>query len=751
MIKVRYQVRFNQDWLFTPSMADASVPDAEFEAVTLPHTNKLLPFHYFDADDYSFISTYRKHFVLPEPPAGRQVYLDFDGAMLASTVVVNGHAFPEYRGGYTPFSFDITDYILEDGLNLVTVYLDSRERQDIPPFGNVVDYMTFGGIYRDVYLRMVTPCHIERVFIRPENVLALPRLTIDVAVRNQSDTSLSATLTATVRAMDGGVLGMLDTDFDVNGQTATTVSQHSESLSGVKLWTLDAPHLYDAHFELYIEGQLVDTYNQRFGFREAFFCDDGHFYLNGEPVYLFGLNRHQTYPYIGAAAPERLQRKDADIIKYELACNVVRTSHYPQSPHFLDRCDEIGLLVFEEIPGWQHIGDADWQALILRDVRAMIERDRNHPAIILWGVRVNESPDHDAFYTQTNALAHQIDPTRQTGGVRYFHESNFLEDVFTFNDFSNSIQEPEHVPYLVTEFNGHMFPTKIWDHEERLIEHALRHARVHQRGMSTGGVSGTIAWCAFDYNTHHQFGSGDRICYHGVMDIFRIPKWAGDFYASQVSPAVNVVLQPATIWAMGERDASRIDPLIVFSNCDEIEVFVGKHEYGRHKPNHRDFPTLAHPPFMIPMATGNLTWGADLPNLKIVGYVGGEQVAVREIDARGLPQKLVLSIDDPQLAADGADMTRAVIKLTDRFGNRIPFAANIITVELDGHADLIGPTQLTIMGGQTAVYIKAQHVSGITTLTVKTPGVEPASCTVQLIAAAASAAPEALRNTSDAL
>lgn len=751
MIEVRYLSRFNQDWLFTPSKADASAPDTEFEAVTLPHTNKLLPHHYFDAEEYSFVSTYRKYFLLPEPPAGRRVYLDFDGAMLASTVVVNGHTFPEYRGGYTPFSFDITDYIHEDAPNRVTVYVDSRERPDIPPFGNVVDYMTFGGIYRDVHLRMVAPCHVERVFVRPENVLTTPLLTVDVEVASQGSTALAAVLLVTVTAPDSSPLATLKTDFNIGAQPTTTVRLHSDSLSGVKLWTLDVPNLYDAHFELYVEGQLVDTYSQRFGFREACFNDDGHFYLNGEPVYLFGLNRHQTYPYIGAAAPERLQRKDADIIKYELACNVVRTSHYPQSPHFLDRCDEIGLLVFEEIPGWQHIGDADWQTLILRDVRAMIERDRNRPAIILWGVRVNESTDHDAFYTQTNALAHQLDPTRQTGGARYFPESNFLEDVFTFNDFSNSIQEPEHVPYLVTEFNGHMFPTKIWDHEERLIEHALRHARVHQRGMSMGGVSGTIAWCAFDYNTHHQFGSGDRICYHGVMDIFRIPKWAGDFYASQVSPAVKVILQPATIWAMGERDASRIDPLIVFSNCDEIEVFVGQHAYGRHKPNRHDFPTLSHPPFMISMGTGNLTWGADLPNLKIVGYVGSEQVAAREVDARGLPQKLVLSIDDPQLAADGADMTRAVIKLTDRFGNRIPFATNIITVELDGPADLIGPNQLTIMGGQTAVYLKARHVAGVATLTIKTAGVEPASCTVQLIAPSASAAPEALRNTSNAL
>ncbi len=175
----------------------------------------------------------------------------------------------------------------------------------------------------------------------------------------------------------------------------------------------------------------------------------------------------------------RLQQLDAEILKYELGCNVVRTSHYPQSPQFLDRCDEIGLLVFEEIAGWQHIGDEAWQDLIVQELQAMIVRDRNHPLLILWGVRINESPDHDDLYTRTNAIAHKLDPTRQTGGVRNHFESKLLEDVFTINDFTEDIQTPLARPHLITEFGGHMFPTKAWDPEERRVEHALKHARKH--------------------------------------------------------------------------------------------------------------------------------------------------------------------------------------------------------------------------------------------------------------------------------
>lgn len=731
---MRFQQPFNQNWLFLPLQVDDGVADTEFERVTLPHTNKLLPRHYFDASEYAFISTYRKHFKLPQPVNGRRVYLDFEGAMIASTVSINGHTFPEYRGGYTPFSFDITDYLNEDGDNTVTVHLDSTERPDIPPFGYVVDYLTFGGIYREVSLRYVHACHIKNVFIRPEDVLSAPKIVADVALHNQSASSVRGVVVATVFDADNNKIATLEQEFSLDGQNELTLTLESDKLDKITLWDIDNPYQYMMQFEVMIDGAGVDHYEQRFGFRHARFEQDGHFYLNGKPVYLFGLNRHQTFPFIGAAAPARLQKRDADIVKYELGCNLVRTSHYPQSRHFLDRCDEIGLLVFEEIPGWQHIGDEAWQLLSIRDVRAMIERDRNRPSIILWGVRINESLDDDAFYTKTNHLARELDPTRQTGGVRYFQHSNFLEDVFTFNDFSNDIQEPYQTPHMVTEFNGHMFPTKVWDQEERLVEHALRHARIHDRGMGMGGVSGTIAWCAFDYNTHQQFGSGDRICYHGVMDMFRINKWAGEFYASQISPEERIVLHPATIWAMGERNASVIDPLVIFSNCEEVEVFVGDNRIGRYSASRNEFPSLPYPPFLVQMGTSNLSWGSQFPNLKVIGYINDQPVIEREIDATGLPDQLYLELDDTEIIADGADMTRAVIKLTDQFGNRIPYANIIARLDVEGPVEFIGENPVGLMGGQVAVYLKAKHEAGTATITLKADGFEPVSRILTLIA-----------------
>jgi beta-galactosidase len=727
---LRSILSFNDNWLFCPREVDASTSDQEFVSVTLPHTTNILPHHNFDVSDYAFISTYRKRFRLSEPLAGRRAYIDFDGAMIASTVSINGHTFEEYRGGFTPFSFDLTDHLDESGENLLTVRLDSTERQDIPPFGNVVDYLTFSGIYRDVRLRLVEPCHITDVFVRPLDVLSgAPRVEIDVTVKNQGTQpaafNLRARLNETERQIEP-----VQVEIDPGKEQVTTLKL--DSPGEVELWSLHNPALYHMRVELHDGSDLVDAVQERFGFRAAEFRKDGGFYLNGERVKLFGLNRHQTYPYIGAAAPARLQRRDADIMRYELGCNIARTSHYPQSPHFLDRCDEIGLLVFEEIPGWQHIGDDDWKSLSLRDVRSMIERDRNHPSIILWGVRINESWDDEAFYDDTNTLARQLDPTRQTGGVRFFIDSQFIEDVFTYNDFSNTIIEPKHLPHLVTEFSGHMYPTKTFDQEERVMEHALRHARIQNQQMGMDNVSGAIGWCAFDYNTHREFGSGDRICYHGVMDIFRLPKWAAYVYRSQLSPSEQIVLQAATLWTMGDRSEGGNDPLVIFSNCDEVEVFVGDEREGRYQPDRENFPHLPHPPYYIKMP--NLFWGNKFKNLKVVGYVDGQAVAEQHIDAGGLPTELILELDDDTIQADGADMTRLAFKIVDRFGNRLPYVNQVITFEIEGEplVELIGENPFALIGGQAALYVKAGHTPGKTIIRAQTPRLEPVSVTVNL-------------------
>jgi beta-galactosidase len=452
--------------------------------------------------------------------------------------------------------------------------------------------------------------------------------------------------------------------------------------------------------------------------------------LNGEPVKLRGLNRHQTFPYVGGAMPARVQRRDAWILRRELHCNIVRTSHYPQSPAFLDACDELGLLVLEEIPGWQHIGDKAWQDIAVRNVGEMIRRDWNHPSIVLWGVRINESQDNHDFYTRTNALAHSLDDARQTGGIRYIRNSELLEDVFTINDFGFPLQTPNHPLYMNTEFNGHMFSTKRFDNVERVAEHVLRHARVHDQLASDDRYSGGTGWCAFDYNTHKNFGSGDHICYHGVSDIFRIPKPAAYFYASQCDPEEQVVLEAGFFWSQGDRsEAGGPRRVPILSNCDHLKIYLAgelKQELG---PDRRTYAHLKYPPFM--MNLGNLPlnpWG----DLKIEGYIGSKLAKTLVLSGSGKDADFKIIPDDKELAGDGRDATRVVLMVTDEYGNIRPFATAAISFSLAGPGELIGENPLVLAGGAAAVWVKAKEAAGEVNLTATHSGLGSRSIAIRV-------------------
>ncbi len=722
------------DWLFLAT-DDVSAQEPEcaedrFTLVSLPHTTVELPYHNFHEDEYTMVTWYRRHFKVPAGAAGGLVWVDFEGVMLAATVFVNGkQAGPEHKGGYTPFSFDITDLVDLDGDNVLSVRVDSSERQDIPPFGGVVDYLTFGGIYRDVHLRVVDPYFIEHVFARPGDVLSeRKKLDVTVHVDNASDMGKTVNVKATLKDAKGATVRSANTTVTLVPRGKSTCELSMVSLTGIKVWDLDNPTLYT----LKVQIEDDDAVSTRVGFRNAEFREDGAFYLNDQPMKLRGLNRHQTYAYIGQAGPARLQRRDAEILKFDLACNIVRTSHYPQSIHFLDRCDEIGLLVLEEIPGWQHIGDEAWKQISLRDVRVMIERDRNRPSVILWGVRINESRDDEDFYTATNALAHQLDPTRPTGGIRCFPESKLLEDVYTMNDFGYTLSTElanKHARYMNTEFNGHMFPTKTFDQEERVKEHVLRYANIYNQiyGMKSAGG---IGWCAFDYNTHAVFGSGDRICYHGVTDIFREPKFAASFYASHHDPAKKIVMDIAGYWKQGDKSGGGADPLLVLSNCDEIEVFVGDDSRGKFGPARDKYPNLPRPPFIVDKLGS--TWGGDWKPLRVVGYLNGAAVIEKQIDNDGIPARLQMGADDETLMADGSDMTRVWLRITDRFGNILPFAMQPVTLKLRGPGTLVGENPFSMPGGRGAVYVRAGRKPGKLTITATTPRLEGQNVTVRV-------------------
>lgn len=763
-------------------MLKKSYDDKEFSTVDIPHINKEIPYNYFDEKMYQFVSCYRKSFKLPADfhKNGKRVLLHFEGAANYAVVCVNGKKAGEHKGGYTPFVFDVTELISKDE-NVIAVMLDSTERNEIPPFGNMVDYLVYGGIYREVWIEAVDETRIDNVFVRTPDVLGAKKLMkIDVTFSSHVKGDLSLELT------------------DANGEVVAKKTCAADGkiirihwkVGNVKLWELDSPNLYFLKVKF-----AGDEVTERFGFRIAEFTRSG-FYLNGNHIKLMGLNRHQSYPYVGNAMPASAQEADAELLKYKLGCNLVRTAHYPDSIHFLDKCDEIGLLVFTEMPSWQFLGEGEWRENCLANIKGMVERDRNHPSVILWGVRVNEGQDCDEFYTETNALAHSLDDSRQTGGVRNFPRSHLLENVYTYNDFSHSggkiaLLPPwlvcGNAPYLVTENNGHMFPTKMFDRESLRTEHALRHTRVQDKSYGNDRISGAIGWCMADYNTHKDFGSGDRICYHGVTDMFRVPKLAASVFASQQDD--GVVMESSSSMDIGDYPGGIIGLTYIFTNCDYIKVFKNGKYTSTVFPEDSKFKNLPHPPVspvdflgdalekdegldkitakylkkalvaagqygyimppqhyieiaiaflhgrfkiqqMVDLVTKYFAnWGNEQVTYSFEGYKDNMLVktitrtAVKSTDFTAIPDKTTLTEDVTY------DVTRIELVAHDQNGNRLPYCNESLSVKIDGPAKVIGPESFSLIGGVRAFWVRTTGKSGKVNITVssETMGTETVS------------------------
>ncbi|MEQ9635364.1 MAG: glycoside hydrolase family 2 TIM barrel-domain containing protein [Devosia marina] len=715
---MRPLIDFNSGWLFEGK-----------DSVRLPHNAVELPFSYFDEKAYQRIFTYEKRFTADPAWQSREVSVVFDGAMANARVSLNGEEIAAHKDGYTPFEARLTGKLL-DGENVLTVTIDGSENPEIPPFGGQIDYLTYAGLYREAWLRVTSGIFVGNGKVETPYALAAQksvRARIDLA--NPQNLPLSGTLLATLSDAAGRTLAT--TDAAIAGPM---VNLAFDGLTDIELWDIDNPALYTLAVTIdTASGQ--DEAKFRFGFRTAEFTPEG-FKLNGKALKLRGLNRHQSFPYVGYALGKSAQERDAEILKRELKLNMVRTSHYPQSHYFLDRCDELGLLVFEEIPGWQHIGGESWKDESVENVRRMITRDWNHPSIVIWGVRINESQDDHEFYLRTNALAHELDSTRQTGGVRYITDSELLEDVYTMNDFILGQEEwggnrprtplrPQQevtgldrvVPYMITEYGGHMHPTKSWDQEQRQAEHVLRHLEVLNAAYGDPQIAGCIGWCAFDYNTHKDFGSGDRICHHGVMDMFREPKFAAYAYISQCDPTDEVILKPVTFWARGERNIGGVLPLMILTNCDEVELRYGNNPPKRFRPDRDAFPHLPHAPVIVKRE--QLTdeelglWGMSWEDATITGFIDGKPARTVDFVSDPVAHALEVAPDATEIGADG-DTTRVMVRALDQSGRTLPFFPEPVSITVSGAAERLGPGLVPLRAGSTGFWLRSTGPGPIT-------------------------------------
>ncbi|MVT00716.1 glycoside hydrolase family 2 protein [Devosia marina] len=715
---MRPLIDFNSGWLFEGT-----------DSVRLPHNAVELPFSYFDEKTYQRIFTYEKRFTANPAWQGSEVAVVFDGAMANARVSLNGEEIAAHKDGYTPFEARLTGKLL-DGENELTVTIDGSENPEIPPFGGQIDYLTYAGLYREAWLRVTSGIFVGNGKVETPYALAAQKsVRARIELANPQNLPLSGTLLATLSDAAGRTLAT--TDAAIAGPM---VDLAFDGLTNIELWDIDNPALYTLAVTIdTASGQ--DEAKIRFGFRTAEFTPEG-FKLNGKALKLRGLNRHQSFPYVGYALGKSAQERDAEILKRELKLNMVRTSHYPQSHYFLDRCDELGLLVFEEIPGWQHIGGESWKDESVENVRRMITRDWNHPSIVIWGVRINESQDDHEFYLRTNALAHELDSTRQTGGVRYITDSELLEDVYTMNDFILGQEEwggnrprtplrPQQevtgldrvVPYMITEYGGHMHPTKSWDQEQRQAEHVLRHLEVLNAAYGDPQIAGCIGWCAFDYNTHKDFGSGDRICHHGVMDMFREPKFAAYAYISQCDPSDEVILKPVTFWARGERNIGGVLPLMILTNCDEVELRYGNNPPKRFRPDRDAFPHLPHAPVIIKRE--HLTdeelglWGMSWEDATITGFIDGKPARSVDFVSDPVAHALEVAPDATEIGADG-DTTRVMVRALDQSGRTLPFFPEPVSITVSGAAERLGPGLVPLRAGSTGFWLRSTGPGPIT-------------------------------------
>lgn len=746
----------NNGWQFFNTWSQDIFGDVTGESVRIPHSNVVTPFNNFDESIYQFVSGYKRNLHL-EDVQGKTYLLTFDGVAHYAEVYVNGQKVAAHASGYTAFTADITAYV-QEGDNQLAVKADSRETLNQPPFGFVIDYLTYGGIYRDVYVDEHNGVYVADAFVK-----ARPNAPIEAEItlaNFDGECQLSAEIA--------------DTYGEAVFSSCCTANADKLTLTfpcRLKLWDIDNPNLY--RLKLAIGNEQYQT---TFGVRDAKFTKDG-FYLNGRKIKIVGLNRHQSYPYVGYAMPESMQRLDACILKNKLHVNAVRTSHYPQSQYFLDECDRLGLMVFTEIPGWQHIGDSDWQKQAVENVSEMVRQYRNHPSIILWGVRINESQDNDELYAKTNAAARSLDDTRQTGGVRYVRKSHLLEDVYTYNDFNRAGASnrkdicDKNAPYLVTEYNGHMFPTKTFDDSPHRLLHVKRYANMLDDVFGTNATSGCFGWCMFDYNTHKDFGSGDRICYHGVTDMFRNPKWAAGVFSALSGD--EPYLEACFTSDIGDYPEGVVGDMYVLTNADMIKLYKGG-QYIR-SFTHTDSPykNMPNAPILVDDLIGDRliteegfrrknsdktkrclaavrkygfnflplkyklmvaqvmmsekitmdkvielygkydnNWGGKANDLTIEAYKCGKLVATKTV---GSFYEYSLDVTPSATAlheSNSYDVAAVNIVARDQNGNVCPYVNKVVKLRTEGVIELIGDDVIALQGGMFGTYVKTTGKTG---------------------------------------
>ena len=707
--------------------------DKDWTVVSLPDGIEYLPTEASGCINYQGEVWYRKHFTPDAALKGKKLFLHFEAIMGKSKVFVNGKLLTEHFGGYLPVIADVTDVLDWNGDNVIAVWADNSDDPSYPPgkAQDVLDYTYFGGIYRDCWLIahnnvFITDPNYENevagsgLFVAFGKVSdALAEVQLKIHVRNATKNPFSGRVEYMLLQPDGTEVARLSDKIQVKAGRATTVSDRMP-VKQPMLWTPSTPTLYNLLVRvLDKEGNVIDGYRRRIGIRSIEFKGKDGFYLNGRPYGkpLIGANRHQDFAVVGNAVANSIHWRDARKLK-DVGMEIIRNAHCPQDPAFMDACDELGLFVIVNTPGWQFWNDApEFAQRVYSDIRNVVRRDRNHPSVWLWEPILNETwyPADFAKNTRDIVDAEYPYPYCYSGSdsearghenfpVYFAHPAN-MQDASKEIDPTKTYFTREWGDN-VDDWSSHNSPSRVarnWGEQPMRVQaqhYACPYYPVTSYDVlhkqSPQHVGGCL-WHSFD----HQRGYHPDPFYGGLMDVFRQPKYSYYMFMAQ-RPAVkndrNAGSGPMVYIAHEMTPFSGKD-VTVYSNCDEVRLTFNKggKTYTYKKDKNRPgmpSPVITFPDvydFMVDKAFSR-TQKQDDVYLLAEGLIDGKVVATHKVVPARRPEKILLWMDNEgtDLKADGSDFVTVVAAVADKNGNIKRLNNYNIRFSIEGEGRLLG-------------------------------------------------------------
>lgn len=707
--------------------------DKDWTVVSLPDGIEYLPTEASGCINYQGEVWYRKHFTPDAALKGKKLFLHFEAIMGKSKVFVNGKLLTEHFGGYLPVIADVTDVLDWNGDNVIAVWADNSDDPSYPPgkAQDVLDYTYFGGIYRDCWLIahnnvFITDPNYENevagggLFVAFGKVSdALAEVQLKIHVRNATKNPFSGRVEYMLLQPDGTEVARLSDKIQVKAGRATTVSDRMP-VKQPMLWTPSTPTLYNLLVRvLDKEGNVIDGYRRRIGIRSIEFKGKDGFYLNGRPYGkpLIGANRHQDFAVVGNAVANSIHWRDAKKLK-DVGMEIIRNAHCPQDPAFMDACDELGLFVIVNTPGWQFWNDApEFAQRVYSDIRNVVRRDRNHPSVWLWEPILNETwyPADFAKNTRDIVDAEYPYPYCYSGSdsearghenfpVYFAHPAN-MQDASKEIDPTKTYFTREWGDN-VDDWSSHNSPSRVarnWGEQPMRVQaqhYACPYYPVTSYDVlykqSPQHVGGCL-WHSFD----HQRGYHPDPFYGGLMDVFRQPKYSYYMFMAQ-RPAVkndrNAGSGPMVYIAHEMTPFSGKD-VTVYSNCDEVRLTFNKggKTYTYKKDKNRPgmpSPVITFPDvydFMVDKAFSR-TQKQDDVYLLAEGLIDGKVVATHKVVPARRPEKILLWMDNEgtDLKADGSDIVTVVAAVADKNGNIKRLNNYNIRFSIEGEGRLLG-------------------------------------------------------------